>query len=664
MRARSTSQTSAQSGSHSSQSQSSAQQQESQPSSQPVTRTKSQSANTKTTITEKNSTTKKTTTSTKKNTAKKSATTKRATTARKADATKANSSSKPVKAPAKRAMQARADRKSTRKAAIEPPEGEAQDTTQASESLEADAQATGSPKIPDGEEEEDPKPTEATSSAADVLLEPDNNQCESPPLSTSPSLHVPRKSMESTDSRTGQTDSTWHPCHWSDPVTSACHCSSCLEHPPTLDEAFQIMSLGLDAAIAAEAEAEANAKESSLLSPAAPARASSPHSPQTRGQPDSLEPVAVEDILFQLDQSSEWSDAVDELTQLLGNLCLADPIVDTVAVPVMASIYADGPPAMPSMPVLDSVRHPVAESSGRYVPFLGTSDLPTQGSIYDDGCAPPSMAPTARASTEKQQFRTTTRAACFVVPTPLSPIPEELERVESDPPEPSGSPGCLPRVSARDGPTPLVPRSMAAPVGGHSETLKCRKQKKKQQELTPTPVNRKRPRADSDEEAHETPLAKRRTLRPPVSTSLTRRLFPLSRRLSSTAVPYSERLRRRQAERQGRIHTTVFRLPELVAQTEADRRASETEPSSPCPPAPQSSFDFSETPGLSRTLEEPSTPEPRTPETPSGWNIRGLLSSVPRSFSRFIPRFGRSFEGTNESGMSFSCFSTGLICVC
>lgn len=130
-------------------------------------------------------------------------------------------------------------------------------------------------------------------------------------------------------------------------------------------------------------------------------------------------------------------------------------------------------------------------------------------------------------------------------------------------------------------------------------------------------------------------------------------------------MPYSERLKRRQAERQGRIHTTVFRLPELVAQTEADRRASEAEPSSPCPPVPQSSFDFpSENPGLSRTLEEPSRPQepPRTPERSSGWNIRGLLSSVPRSFSRLIPRFGRSFEGTEESGMFPYCFSTTIIC--
>lgn len=227
----------------------------------------------------------------------------------------------------------------------------------------------------------------------------------------------------------------------------------------------------------------------------------------------------------------------------------------------------------------------------------------------------------------------------------------------------AASTGCLQAVE----PVLVALRSMDVPIGRRSEKQECLKRKKKQKELTPMPVNRKRPRANSNEEADEIPLQKRRTLRPPVSASLTRRLFPLSRRLSSTAVPYSERLKRRQAERQGRIHTTVFRLPELVAQTEADRRASKAEPSGPCPPVPQSSFDFpSENPGFSRTLEEPSRPQepPRTPERSSGWNIRGLLSSVPRSFSRFIPRFGRSFEGTEESGMFPYCFSTTIICVC
>lgn len=318
----------------------------------------------------------------------------------------------------------------------------------------------------------------------------------------------------------------------------------------------------------------------------------------------------------------------------------------------MASIYADEPLVMPTLPVLGSVRQPVVESPGRYVPFLGASDLPTQTSIYDDGCAPPPLVPIVRPSVEEPQSRLTIRFARLYFPTPLSPILEESEEVESEPPSPvevlAVSPGCLqeadlPSLEAhhQSSPIPNGPLSKQVP--------------KKQRQLTPAIVNRKRPRTDSPERASETPSIKRsRTLRPPGSTSLARRLAPLSRRLSTSGVPYAERLRRRQAERQGRIHTTVFRLPELVAQTEADRRASESASPSPCPPAPHNSFDFPESSDLSRSMEESSVPpEPRTPETPRGWNIRGLLSSVPRSVSRFLPRLGRSF-GRTEEGM-FSC---------
>lgn len=114
---------------------------------------------------------------------------------------------------------------------------------------------------------------------------------------------------------------------------------------------------------------------------------------------------------------------------------------------------------------------------------------------------------------------------------------------------------------------------------------------------------------------------------------------------------YTERLRRRAAERKGRIHTTVFRLPELVAQTEADRQAEEADSSSHCPPAPESAMDFSGSPD-SRNMDQPSTSqEPQTPVAARGWNIRGLINSVPRTFSRFLPRLGRSPDRTQESGM-------------
>ena len=681
MRAQSTSETSAKSGS--SQSQSSAQQQGPEESSEPATAKRSRSASGKTAVAKKTKTTKQTTASTTKktSTAKKSAPGRKAPTTKKTDADE-KPSSKRSKAPAKRAAQTTTERRTTRRTATKSPEGEQPESTRTSTSTEAvepDAPAT---KSPGSNENENLNPTGAESSAADVLLEPNSSKCESP---QHPYPSRSQGSQKPQGSHKEPKDPQEFPGHEApkDGLDSLDFASLSLEQfsdigsplselsrTPSvdLDVAFDTMSLDPSGKIA---------MEPSLGSPAVPARASFPDSLQIRSQPDDpLEPVPTEDLL-PVDLSLEWSEAMDKLTLSMGNLSLTDPVVNVLAAPVMASIYADEPPAMPSMPVLDSVRRQ-PEFQGLCIPFLGASDLQTRASSHGDGRLAPFMAPFGRPSVEEPQFRSTTRAARVTVPTPLSPVLEEPERMELDPP----SPVKVSRITSTRhlqkmevDPIPLGPCPKDVPTGRCPRPRK-QKQKRPQEEcsqkrLTETPVNRKRSRADSNEEAHETPQAKRRTVQPPVSTSLSRRLLPLSRRLSSTSVPYAERLRRRQAERQGRIHTTVFRLPELVAQNEADRRASETQqPSSPtpCPPAPQTSFELPETPGPSRTLEEQSLSlqePPRTPETPSGWNIRGLLSSVPRSFSRFLPRFGRSNEGTDRSGMfpfpfSFIAFFVGF----
>ncbi|KAL4921946.1 hypothetical protein BDW62DRAFT_173713 [Aspergillus aurantiobrunneus] len=170
-------------------------------------------------------------------------------------------------------------------------------------------------------------------------------------------------------------------------------------------------------------------------------------------------------------------------------------------------------------------------------------------------------------------------------------------------------------------------------------------------------LNRKRSRTENspdDNTEPATPYAnKRRNVGPAGSTPFARRHTDLTRRLSNAA-PYSERLRRRRAESQGRIHSTIFRLPQFVAQTEADRRASETSESTDFSTEPlQTNLDISseqaetddqavaEEPAITQeptVAQEPSTPEPAN----RGWNISGLLNSVPRSFSRFLPKFGRS----------------------
>ncbi|RDW86883.1 uncharacterized protein DSM5745_03525 [Aspergillus mulundensis] len=227
--------------------------------------------------------------------------------------------------------------------------------------------------------------------------------------------------------------------------------------------------------------------------------------------------------------------------------------------------------------------------------------------------------------------------------------------------------------------TPKVPGNTMTPssskVSGdnprNTDTSACissqlnQKKPKTKKKLTKTKVNRKRAHTEDipDDNAEPvTPYAnKRRNLGPPGSTPFARRstrLTPL-RRLPHK-VSWSERKLRREAERQGRIQKTIFRLPEFVAQTEADRRASEaaaltstltTEPL-------KANFDFSLEPAQtddqtapeeSAAAQETPAKEPSTPEPArSSWNLSGLINSVPRSLTRLLPRFGRT-RSTSEA---------------
>ncbi|KAL4794650.1 hypothetical protein BDV19DRAFT_390016 [Aspergillus venezuelensis] len=188
-------------------------------------------------------------------------------------------------------------------------------------------------------------------------------------------------------------------------------------------------------------------------------------------------------------------------------------------------------------------------------------------------------------------------------------------------------------------------------------THKFTQQPKTKKKLTKKKVNRKRSRTEDSADDNAEPVTpyanKRRNLGPPGSTPFARHLTPLARRLSRTA-PRSERMLRRRAESQGRIHSTIFRLPEFVAQTQADRVASETSsltaPSEPLqtdlePSSEQVQTDDETVAEQPDAAEEPSTPEPAK----SGWNFGGIFSSVPRSFSRFLPRFGRTPVRSQDS---------------
>lgn len=135
-------------------------------------------------------------------------------------------------------------------------------------------------------------------------------------------------------------------------------------------------------------------------------------------------------------------------------------------------------------------------------------------------------------------------------------------------------------------------------------------------------------------------------------------ISPASRRILNNPVPYSERLRRRTVEsRQGRIRRTIFRLPQVVAQAEADRLTSpteESEGSSRTEMPSTASQDVSDEKEHAIESAPQSTSHPQTAEalqTPSKrWSIRGLIGSVPRSFARILPGWGAGDHSPKEPG--------------
>ncbi|KAF7586573.1 hypothetical protein BBP40_008647 [Aspergillus hancockii] len=292
--------------------------------------------------------------------------------------------------------------------------------------------------------------------------------------------------------------------------------------------------------------------------------------------------------------------------------------------------------------------------------------LVTLSSIYDVPPEPYSvgdpLAPVALAEEPELIPVNSAAPASGLLPTwfpaILSPLPEEIKS-----PQDSGlssGPCCSSagtgQVEATETSAPILAaeRRPSALLKTPSKTLFVQHRKSKARKLTKSTVNRKRAHeetSDEDRSGPVTPAAnKRRNLGPPGSTPFANRRT-LSRRLSSRAAPLSSRLARREAEQQGRIESTLFRIPDYLRQLEADRQKSGAASSSASPQPPQANFHFTVEPALpmdpssaNEAPQESSTPERNTSETPQrGWNIRGLLSSVPRSFSRLLP-FGRSSE--------------------
>ncbi|KAG5301635.1 hypothetical protein I7I48_01711 [Histoplasma ohiense] len=142
-------------------------------------------------------------------------------------------------------------------------------------------------------------------------------------------------------------------------------------------------------------------------------------------------------------------------------------------------------------------------------------------------------------------------------------------------------------------------------------------------------------RQDSSDDDDDLRSSKKR--REAVTSSITRHR---QRRVT----PYAERSRRRAIESQGRIDKTLFRIPQLIAQNNADRNtaihgnAEDTDVDEPA-------WDvLSQMRADAAELSDQEQPQsPQAPQTPTrNWGIRGLFNSVPRSISKFIPTFNLS----------------------
>ncbi|KAE8149738.1 hypothetical protein BDV25DRAFT_140520 [Aspergillus avenaceus] len=399
---------------------------------------------------------------------------------------------------------------------------------------------------------------------------------------------------------------------------------------------------------------------------------------------------------------------VDLLVELLTKLSLVDsaPRSPTVVPPtvslatptgqseIQSPVVEDpfaGPPPRLGPSIFDRFRPGWVEVQQRPLSLFGIDKLHwTPSSIYDEPLEPnseggplapvawvkepgltagPSIRPAAAECTEPSENLSPRRPrrVRFLptrYPQTLSPVPEETDKTPQGF-EMSSGPGSSAAIEqekviaaavpvmAQAPPTQTITQPPKAPT--QTSTQKTthkrhrRRRRKQDKKLTKAAVNKKRAHEEVDntvDEGPATPVAnKRRNLGAPGSTPFANRHTPLTRRLRNRA-PLSARIARREAEEQGRIDRTLFRIPAYIRQLDAERERAETEPASSSN-LPQTDFNFSvETEQnpfeTSSAPPESSTPEPQLPETPQrGWNIRGLFSSVPRSFSRL---FGRSPE--------------------
>ncbi|OJD25549.1 hypothetical protein ACJ73_03086, partial [Blastomyces percursus] len=125
----------------------------------------------------------------------------------------------------------------------------------------------------------------------------------------------------------------------------------------------------------------------------------------------------------------------------------------------------------------------------------------------------------------------------------------------------------------------------------------------------------------------------------------------IARHRQRRVTPYAERSRRRAVESQGRIDKTLFRIPQLIAQNNADRNTTDNDKVDDAD-VEEPAWDVLNQmrADAAELSDQEQAQAPEAPQTPTrNWDIRGLFNSVPRSISKFIPTFNLSPVRTGSS---------------
>ncbi|KAK9855064.1 uncharacterized protein MYU51_003465 [Penicillium brevicompactum] len=339
--------------------------------------------------------------------------------------------------------------------------------------------------------------------------------------------------------------------------------------------------------------------------------------------------------------NKDKSDLVTNLLELVSSSPALSPLVSHSGSPIAVSLTVVSTPVAFLSPIPEVSSAPATPATPS--PAGGIFDTPTVSVMEEEDVFFTPLAPTPQ-NVVLSSFVSTPEDVFY---TPVGPTPTSTSFVPSGP---LGPPGprfqkpqnrmytdlWLPRIEPTEttlavmtSEDPEMRRRSTRPTRrrhrlpplyyGSAATLLVRKPNSNP--LTRTQDgNRKRTRTTED----ETP-AKRYKPAPVITPG-----GSLIRARGSSRTTYADRTRRRQAEIGGRIHSTMFRVPEYLAQRDADARSASL---------PQDNDTHEQTPTPEESALPRETPVPATPiraNTP-GWG-RWVFDSVSRRWTGILGR--------------------------